>query len=178
MRGEREFRNPLITELPKGDWAVTVLRQFLVSVFQHELYEKLQQSSDKQIAAIASKSLKEVKYHVKWSSEWVIRMGDGTDESHQRMKAAIDELWSYTGELFSPEPFEKEAVAAGIAADPSSLKKAWDEKVREVFDEATLSIPSGIFMQTGGKKGIHTENLGYILAELQYLQRAYPGAEW
>lgn len=178
LRGEREFRNLLITELPNGDWARTILRQFLVSVFHEGLYEKLQFSKDVQMAAIAAKSLKEVKYHVKWSSEWVLRLGDGTDESHQRMKTAIEDLWSYTGEMFSTLPFDKEAASGQTGIDPSSLQSYWNEKVSEVFSEAGLEVPQKVFMQSGGKSGIHTENLGYILSDLQYLQRAYPGAEW
>lgn len=178
LRGEREFRNLLISELPNGDWARTILRQFLVSVFQQGLYEKLQFSKDAQMAAIAVKSLKEVKYHVKWSSEWVLRLGDGTEESNRRMKTAIEDLWPYTGEMFSTQPFDKEAAANQTGIDPSSLQTYWNEKVNEVFGEAGLEVPEKVFMQSGGKNGIHTENLGYILSDLQYLQRAYPGAEW
>lgn len=178
LRGEREFRNLLITELPNQDWGRTILRQFLVSVFLHELYEKLQFSKDEQIAAIAAKSLKEVKYHVKWSSEWVLRLGEGTEESNSRIKKAIDDLWPYTGEMFITLPFEKELADSGIGVDPSTLQSTWNEKITEVFQEAGLQVPEKIFMQTGGKNGVHTENLGFMLAELQYLQRAYPGAEW
>jgi ring-1,2-phenylacetyl-CoA epoxidase subunit PaaC len=178
LRGEREFRNLLITELPNQDWGRTILRQFLVSVFLHELYEKLQFSKDEQIAAIAAKSLKEVKYHVKWSSEWVLRLGEGTEESNSRIKKAIDDLWPYTGEMFTTLPFEKETADSGIGVDPSTLQSTWSEKITEVFQEAGLQVPEKIFMQTGGKNGVHTENLGFMLAELQYLQRAYPGAEW
>lgn len=177
-RGEREFRNLLITELPNGDWAKTILRQFLVSVFQQALYEKLQFSADAQMAAIASKSLKEVKYHVKWSSEWVLRLGDGTEESHARMKKAIEDLWPYSGEMFMALPFDKEAADNNTGVDPSSLQTTWHEKIKEVFDEAGLDVPEKVFMQSGGKNGVHTENLGFILSDLQYLQRAYPGAEW
>lgn len=178
LRGEREFRNLLISELPNGDWARTILRQFLVSVFQQGLYEKLQFSKDAQMAAIAVKSLKEVKYHVKWSSEWVLRLGDGTEESNRRMKTAIEDLWPYTGEMFSTQAFEKEAADGETGVDPSSLQSYWNEKVNEVFGEAGLEVPEKVFMQSGGKNGIHTENLGYILSDLQYLQRVYPGAEW
>ena len=137
------------------------------------LYEKLQYNKDEQIAAIATKALKEVTYHLRWSSEWVVRLGDGTEESHQRMLVAIDELWRYTGEMFVPAPYELEA-----GYDVSLLKDDWMKKVTDVFDEATLSVPEKIFMQTGGKTGTHTEHLGFILTELQYLQRTYPGAEW
>lgn len=173
LRTEREFKNCLLVELPKGDWGQTILRQFFFSAYQFLLYQKLQNCSDAQLAAIAAKALKEVTYHLRWSSEWVIRLGDGTTESHSRMLKAIDELWRYTGELFMPAGYE---TATG--EDVSLLKDDWIKKVTEVFEEATLPIPENIFMQSGGKQGIHTEHLGFILTELQYLQRTYTGAEW
>ena len=173
FRTERDFKNCLLVEQPNGDWAQTILRQFLFSSYQYFLYQELQKNSDETLAAIAEKSLKEVSYHLRWSSEWVIRLGDGTDESHSRILKAIDELWRYTGELFIPVAYEKEA---GI--DVSLLKNDWSEKVKAVLTEATLPVPENIFMQTGGKTGTHTEHLGYILTELQYVQRAYPGCEW
>jgi ring-1,2-phenylacetyl-CoA epoxidase subunit PaaC len=173
LRTEREFKNCLLAELPNGDWAQTILRQFFFSAYQYMLYEQLMKSKDQQIAAIAEKSIKEVTYHLKWSSEWVIRLGDGTEESNKRMKKAVDQLWMYTGELFMPAHYE---VSAG--ADISILKDQWTEKIKSVFDEATLTVPEKAFMQSGGKDGRHTEHLGFILTELQYLQRAYPGAEW
>lgn len=173
LRSEREFTNCLLNELPKGDWAVTVLRQFLYSSYQYLLFEKLMEHPDKQIAAIAEKSLKEVRYHLRWSSEWVIRLGDGTPESRRRMQDAIAQLWPYTGELFIPAPCD-----AGGGIDLAALKYSWSGKVKEVFDEATLSVPSGVYMQTGGKTGAHTEHMGFLLTELQYMQRAYPGNEW
>jgi len=178
LRKEREFKNLLLVEQPNGDWAQTVLRQYLFSKYQYLLFEKLQQGDDEQLAAITAKALKETKYHVRWSSEWVIRLGDGTEESHSRIQKAVRELWPYTGEMFMPADYE---TAFGI--DFPSIKKTWDENVKSIFDEATLSIPlsgSGgtVFMQSGGKKGTHTEHLGYILTELQYMQRAYPNSEW
>ena len=182
LRTEREFKNLLITELPKGDWAQTVFRQFLFSNFQYLLYEQLQKSDDQQIAAIAEKSIKEVAYHVKWSSEWVIRLGDGTDESHQRMLKAIENLWPYTGEFFIPAEYEDQDI---IGFDLISLKQPWLQMVTDILKEATFYSPSfgggkrkAVFMQTGGKQGIHTEHMGFILAEMQYLQRMYPGAGW
>ena len=178
LRTEREFKNLLITELPNGDWAQTVLRQFFFSVYQFLLYEQLQKSSDEQLAAIAQKSNKEITYHIKWSSEWVIRLGDGTDESNARMKKAIETLWEYTGELFIHANYEIELAKEGLGADPSLLKQQWLQKINEVFEEATLTVPASGFMQTGGKQGTHTEHLGFILAEMQSLQRMYPGAEW
>jgi ring-1,2-phenylacetyl-CoA epoxidase subunit PaaC len=173
LRKEREFKNLLLAEQPNGDWGQTILRQYLFSQFQHLLFEQLQHHSDEQIAAIATKSLKETTYHVRWSGEWVIRLGDGTDESRNRMLKAIDELWRYTGEMFEPASYE---TAAGI--DLSLLKEKWLQKTRSVFEEATLAVPGKTFMQAGGKEGKHTEYLGYILTELQYMQRAYPGATW
>lgn len=173
LRTEREFRNCLLVEQTRGDWAQTILRQFFFSAYQYYLYQQLLKNTDTTLAAIAEKSLKEVSYHLRWSSEWVIRLGDGTEESHHRMEQALDELWPYTGELFLPAPYERE-LGIGLA----SIQTAWTEKVRAVFDEANLAIPSGTFMQQGGKTGMHTEQLGYILTDLQYLQRVYPGCEW
>ncbi|MBC7887895.1 MAG: phenylacetate-CoA oxygenase subunit PaaC [Ferruginibacter sp.] len=182
LRTEREFKNLLITELPRGDWAQTILRQFFCSVYLYLLYEQLQKSKDDQLAAIAGKSIKELTYHIKWSGEWVIRLGDGTDESRQRMLKAIENLWPYTGEFFIPAEFENEAVTG---VDLSSLKQPWLQKINTVLEEAVVWSPAfgdgwgeAVFMQTGGKQGIHTEHMGFILAEMQYLQRTYPGAEW
>lgn len=178
LRTEREFKNCLLVEQPIGDWAQTILRQFIFSNYQYLLYDKLQYSSDSQVAAIAAKALKEVTYHVNWSNEWVIRLGDGTAESRDRMLAAIEELWRFTGELFLPADYEKEMAGSGTGADVSILKEAWNSKVSAVFEEATLPVPEKVFAQTGGKNGIHSEQMGYILTELQYLQRTYPGAQW
>jgi ring-1,2-phenylacetyl-CoA epoxidase subunit PaaC len=178
LRTEREFKNCLLVEQPNSDLAKTILRQFLFSAYQFYLYRELQKTRDKQLAAIAEKSLKEVIYHLRWSSEWVIRLGDGTDESHQRMLKAIDELWMYTGELFIVTGYELRITGEGIGVDITLLKSQWEKKVREIFKEATLPNPGNVFMQTGGKEGRHTEHLGYILAELQFMQRAYPGCEW
>lgn len=177
LRKEREFSNCLLVEQPNKDWAQTILRQFFFSQYQYLLFEQLQNSKDEQLAAIAEKSLKEITYHLRWSGEWVIRLGDGTEESHQRMIKAIDELWRYTGEMFTPAEYEK---TFGI--DFNKIKEDWSQKVKIIFDEASLIPPLGgggaAFMQTGGKTGKHTEHLGYILTELQYMQRAYPRCEW
>jgi len=179
LRDNRDFKNCLLVEQSNGDWAVTILRQFLFSVYQYLLYKQLQRSNDTQIAAIAEKALKEVVYHVQWSSEWVIRLGDGTEESHKRMMRAIDDLWVFTGELFKPTLFEKEAAANGYGVDVATLKNEWMQKIKITFEQATLTVPKGnVWMQSGGKEGIHTESLGYILADMQFLQRAYPGCEW
>ncbi len=174
LRKEREFKNLLLVEQSNGDWAQTILRQYFFSQFQFLLLEQLQNNNDEQIAAIAVKSLKEVAYHVRWSSEWVIRLGDGTAESHGRINKAIDELWRYTGEMFIPAAYEKE-----MNIDLAAIKEKWNKKIADVFSEAGLEVPGDkIVMQTGGKEGRHTEQLGYILTELQYLQRTYPGATW
>lgn len=171
LRTEREFKNVLLTEQPNGDWAHTILRQFFFCSYQYYLYQVLINHTDSRLAAIAEKSLKEVSYHLRWSSEWVIRLGDGTEESHQRLKKALEALWCYTGELFMPADYE-----AGI--DLAGIKSSWEAKVKPILEEATLSVPANVFMHSGGKTGTHTEQLGFILAELQYLQRTYPGAEW
>ena len=178
LRDRHEFKNCLLTEQPNGDWAKTILRQFFFSVYQYFLYEKLQVSKDHQLAAIAEKSLKEVTYHLRWSSEWVIRLGDGTEESHQRMLRAIEELWLYTGELFEAAAYEQHAAKEDLGVDPSSLKPKWEEKVKEIFSEATLPYPNKVPMEGGGKKGDHTEHLSSILADLQFMQRTYPNSEW
>ncbi len=170
LRTEREFLNLLICELPNVDWAHTVVRQFLFSSFQQQLFLALQENTDDAIQAIATKSIKETNYHVKWSAEWVIRLGDGTLESRERTLNAIEALWPYTGEFFTNEPTDM--------MDVSLLKKAWLDKITNVFLEASLSVPENIFMHSGGKKGVHTEHLGFILSEMQYLQRMYPGAQW
>ncbi|MBW0160565.1 MAG: phenylacetate-CoA oxygenase subunit PaaC [Sediminibacterium sp. Gen4] len=178
LRDVPEYKNVLITELPNGDWAQTTLRQFLFSTYQYYFYQQLQNSSDTRLAAIAAKSLKEVTYHLRWSSEWVIRLGDGTEESKQRLLTAVDELWNFTGELFLPAAYETALMQEDIGVDLSIIREQWHQKVQEVFAEATIQIPEKSWAQQGGKTGIHTEHLGYILAEMQFLQRAYPGAEW
>ena len=178
LRKEREFKNLLLTEQENGDWAQTIVRQFFYSVYQYLLYEKMQHSKDEQLAGVAAKSLKEVTYHVTWSGEWVIRLGDGTIESRERIKKAITVLWPYTGEMFLPVGYETAMVAAGIAPDITLLKNDWLKKVTAIFEESTITVPESGFMQTGGKTGVHTEKLGYILSDLQYLQRTYPNAKW
>ncbi len=174
LRTEREYKNLLLCELPKGDWAQTILKQFFYSVYAQLLYTSLASAADERLAAIAEKSLKEVTYHVRWSSEWVIRLGDGTEESKRRLKDALDYLWPFTGELFVAADFE---INNGINLE--TVKKSWQQKAETVFEEAGMLLPDMTrVMQSGGKQGIHTEHMGYILAEMQYLQRTYPGAEW
>ena len=178
LRDAHEFKNCLLVELPKGDWAITILRQFFFSAYQYFLYQRLQESKDEQLAAIAVKSLKEVIYHLRWSSEWVIRLGDGTDESHRRITAAVDELWPYTEELFLPAAFEQQAAKEKTGADVSELRNKWKGKIDEVFAEAGLAVPSHKNVLTGGKEGKHTKHLDDILSDLQYMQRTYPNSEW
>ncbi len=173
FRNERDFRNNLLVELPNGDWAQTILKEFFFSAYQYYLYQQLKESRDERIAAIAEKSLKEVTYHLKWSSEWVIRLGDGTEESKRRIETAIEELWMFTGELFEPAEYENGLV------DLDAIKIKWQDKISIIFQEATLTVPeSKSWHQSGGKRGEHTEHLGYILAEMQVLPRTYPDANW
>lgn len=178
LRDVYEFKNCLLSEQPNGDWAHTVLRQFFFSAWQKELYAALKQSKDEQLRAIAEKSLKEVIYHLRWSGEWVIRLGDGTPESAKRLACALDDLWMYTGEFFRPAGFETDLVATGISVDPVAFEPAWKQHVQVVFRDALLEVPVSPAFQEGGKSGRHSEHLGYILAELQFMQRAYPGATW
>jgi ring-1,2-phenylacetyl-CoA epoxidase subunit PaaC len=178
LRDANEFKNLLIAELPNGDWSFTITKLFFFSTWQFYFYQKLINSKDDQLAAIAEKSLKEVTYHVRWSGDWVIRLGDGTDESKKRIKKAIADIWPYTGEMFIPAAFESNPEN-GVCIAGSSIKNDWSEKIKAVFHEATLDITDEkSWMQSGGKNGIHTEHLGYILAEMQFLQLAYPGLEW
>ncbi len=178
LRDNREFRNCLLVEQENGDWAKTILRQFVFSNYQYLLYEKMQDSKDEALRAIAEKALKEVIYHLKWSSEWVIRLGDGTEESNQRINKAVIELWPYVDELFINAAYESALISNNISVDVASLKNLWMQKTKEIFAEATLGIPENIFAHKGGKQGMHTERLGYILAEMQFLQRAYPNSVW
>lgn len=176
FRDVQDFRNHNIVELPKGDWAVSTLRQLLVSLYQKFYYKELLKHGDAQLNAILEKSLKEVEYHIKWSGEWVVRLGDGTEESRKRLLNALSDLWPYTKEFFEPAEFEE-----GI--DLASIEEQWNKQVIRIFEMATIlteysDISTEPGFKTTGKNGIHTEHLGYILAEMQYLQRAYPGCEW
>lgn len=178
FRDAIEFKNLLLVEQENGDFAKTVLRQFFYDAFNFHLYNHLLKSKEKDIAAIAEKSLKEITYHLRWSAEWVIRLGDGTEESKSRIEKALVELWPYTGEMFIPAEYEKEAAEEGYGINPESLKKDWDKEIAHVFAEAKINIPEEGWMHKGGKKGVHTEKLGFLLAEMQFLQRAYPGQKW
>lgn len=177
LRDAHQYRNLLLAELPRGDWAQTVLRQALFSAFQGRQYEGLKKCPDAQVAAIAEKGAKEVAYHLKWSNEWVIRLGDGTEESNGRMKQALETLWPFTGELFRPALYER-ALYSNFGLNMDVLKSAWQKTLAPVFAEATLEMPTAPGAQHGGKEGRHTEYMGYLLAEMQHLQRTYPNAVW
>lgn len=178
LRYNKDYRNTLLVEQPNGDFGMTMMRQFLFDAYRLPLFERLRNSRDEQIAAIAEKALKETKYHFKHSSEWVIRLGDGTEESHDRIQDSLDSLWRYTSELFYRDEVDEKLEAEGILPDMSGMKEEWTNAVEAVLEEATLSIPDNNWTFEGGRKGLHSEHLGYILAELQYMQRAYPGLEW
>lgn len=178
FRDSTDFKNILLVELPKGDWAQTILRQFFFSAYQYLSFEKLRESKDEQIAAVATKALKEIAYHLRWSSEWVIRLGDGTGESHDRMMKAIDLLWNYTDEIFLPAAFELQMLNKGIGPDVILLKENWLQKIKVVFDEATLTVPLTSLPYAGGKEGKHSEHLDEILKDLQSVARAHPTATW
>ena len=178
LRFERDYKNALLVEQKNEDFGVTMMRQFLFDAFRKPLFEQLTKSSDKQLAAIAEKSLKETKYHLKHSAEWVIRLGDGTEESHNRVQEALNNLWRYTDELFFTDDVDAELRSKGIIFSSEELKASWKKMVDAVLSQATLTIPDNGWQHEGGRKGLHSEHLGYILVELQYMQRAYPGMEW
>lgn len=178
LRVAVEYKNLLLIEQPNGNFADTIMRQFLFDTYHYYLLQQLKHQGDERLGAIAEKSFKEVSYHIKWSSEWVIRLGDGTEESKQKIEAAVNQLWQYTGELFVMTTTEKLLFDEGLIPDYELVKTQWHEHVAKVFEAATLTVPENIFMQKGGKEGRHTEALGYVLAELQYMQRAYPGLQW
>jgi ring-1,2-phenylacetyl-CoA epoxidase subunit PaaC len=178
LRDAHDFHNLLLVEQPNGDYAATVVRQFYFDAWYALLLRQLTQSADAQIAEIAEKAGKEVTYHVRRSSDLIVRLGDGTEESHRRMQAAVTDLWSFTGEMFTADAVDERLAVQGIAPNPATLREPWLQHVTEVFHAATLTLPSDTWMQQGGKQGRHTEHLGYLLAEMQFLQRAYPGAKW
>jgi ring-1,2-phenylacetyl-CoA epoxidase subunit PaaC len=182
LRDVREYRNLLLVEQPNGNYADTLGRQFLFDSWHLLLLRELARSGDERIAAIAAKSVKEATYHVDRTADWVIRLGDGTDLSHARMQAAIDACWPYTGELFAIDAVDQAAVDAGFGADPRRFATAWRETVERVLSEATLAVPTAAATLgvggRGGRQGYHSEHLGHLLAELQFIQRAYPGARW
>jgi ring-1,2-phenylacetyl-CoA epoxidase subunit PaaC len=167
-----------LAELPNGDFARTILRQFLYAAFADLYWRAMMRSTDATLAAIAAKSEKESAYHLRHSAEWVIRLGDGTEESHRRIAEALAYLWPYTGELFAVDEAERGLIEAGIAVDPESLRAGWDRTVSEILAEATLKKPEPGWMQQGGRDGRHSEHLGHLLSVMQSVQRAYPGESW
>jgi ring-1,2-phenylacetyl-CoA epoxidase subunit PaaC len=178
LRDVRHYRNLLLLEQPNGDFARTMVRQFLYAVFADLYWRAMMKSSDATLAAIAAKSEKESAYHVRHSSEWIVRLGDGTEESHARAQTAIDDLWAFTGEMFSCDDNERALIDAGIAVDPAILRPQWLKLVSDTLNEATLALPKNGWMQQGGRSGRHSEHLGHLLSELQSMQRTFPGAAW
>ena len=178
QRNEREFFNHQLTEQENGNFGTTTVRNFLHDAYNFLFYTQLSESKDETLAAIAAKSLKEVKYHLRHSSNWLIRLGDGTKESNLKAQDALDYLWQYTGELFEMDEIDNEMLDQGIGVDNSKLKKVWDEIIDSTLKKAKLNRPEDGYMASGSKKGIHTEHLGFLLAEMQFLPRAYPDAKW
>ncbi|EEX08331.1 phenylacetate-CoA oxygenase, PaaI subunit [Ruegeria lacuscaerulensis ITI-1157] len=179
LRDAWDFRNVLLVEVPNGDFGRTLMRQFLFDAWHSIMLGRLMKSSDDRVAAIAEKASKEVAYHLERSSDTVVGLGDGTEESHRRMQEALDYLWPYVGEMFASDEVDAEMAAAGIAPDPASLREEYDALVQRVLTEATLTIPDSRFAHKGGRDGrMHTEHLGHLLTQMQWLQRAYPGATW
>jgi ring-1,2-phenylacetyl-CoA epoxidase subunit PaaC len=174
----RQYRNLLLLEQPNGDFAHTLVRQFFYSAFADLYWRAMMKSSDATLAAIAAKSEKESAYHLRHSSEWIIRLGDGTEESHARAQAAIDDLWAFTGEMFSVDDAERSLIDEGLAIDPAALRAQWLKTISDVVGEATLALPANDWMQQGGRSGRHSEHLGHLLNELQYMQRSFPGLTW
>ena len=178
LRDVRQYRNLLLVEQPNGDFGRTLVRQFFYSAFADLYWRAMMKSTDATLAAIAAKSEKESAYHVRHSSEWIVRLGDGTEESHARAQAAIDELWAFTGEMFAVDDSERGLIDAGIAIDPAPLRSQWLKTITGVVGEGTLALPNNDWMQQGGRSGRHSEHLGHLLSELQSLQRSFPGATW
>jgi ring-1,2-phenylacetyl-CoA epoxidase subunit PaaC len=178
LRDIREYKNVLIVEQANGNFANTVARQFLFDTFNYHFYESLQDSKDEELASIARKSIKEIAYHYRYSAEWVIRLGDGTDESFEKMQTAIDEIWTYTDEMFEMDKIDEKMISQGTGVNLDLVKILWNERVNQVLKEAMLTRPEKGWMQRGGREGKHTEQMGYILTEMQWMQRAYPGLKW
>ncbi|RAR47564.1 ring-1,2-phenylacetyl-CoA epoxidase subunit PaaC [Flavobacterium lacus] len=178
LRKERDYKNVLLVEQPNRDFAYSIARQFLFDLYHLLLLEELQNSSDATLSAIAKKSIKEVSYHTRFSSDWIRRLGDGTDESHNRIQTALNDLWVFTDELFHQTDAEKAMVSEGIGVDVTQLKEAFYKRVNTILEESTLQTPTIEYFQKGGKQGIHSEHMGYILTELQYMQRTYPNMTW
>jgi ring-1,2-phenylacetyl-CoA epoxidase subunit PaaC len=178
MRDERAFVNCLLVEQENGDFATTILRQLLCSTYQLAQWQALTTSTDGQVAAIAAKAVKETAYHRDHATDWTLRLGDGTDESHQRMERALAALWPFTAELFESDDVSRDAAGLGVGPDPEDLRAAWDAYITRVLDDATLVVPKVSWKPTGGRQGLHTEAFGYMLAEMQHLHRSFPGVTW
>ena len=178
LRNEREYKNVLLVEQPNRDFAYSITKQFLFDNYHLLLLNELQNSKDEMLAAIAKKSIKEVSYHVRFSTDWIKRLGDGTEESHNRIQTAMNDLWIYTDELFHTTDADEAMITEGIGVDVRSLKEPFYKKIKEVLEEATLQTPDVQYFQKGGKQGIHSEHLGYLLTDMQYMQRTFPNMEW
>jgi ring-1,2-phenylacetyl-CoA epoxidase subunit PaaC len=178
LRDEREFTNSLLVEQPNGDYAVTMMREWMNDVFDLMLFETLQNSSDITLAGIASKAVKELRYHVRHAEQWILRFFDGTNESRQRATHALTELWRYTGERFVNDELDEAVAKLKLGPLPGEFEKNWNAHINNVLTSVGVETPAGVYMQTGSKQGVHTEHLGFILAECQYLQRSIPGANW
>ncbi len=177
-RTERQYTNLLLVEQPNGDFAATMARQLFFDAYQVGLWEALTRSADATLAGVAGKAIKEASYHLRHSSAWVIRLGDGTEVSHRRMQAAVDGLWRFTAEMLTPDEVGDEMLSVGVGADLAALRAPWNERVGSVLDEATLTTPVDAFARLGGRSGLHTEHLGHLLGEMQWMQRTYPGMTW
>jgi len=175
FRDERDFLNLQLCELPNGDFAFAMARLLYFATYQHLLYDELRAAADETLAGVAGKAVKEVAYHVDHATQWVLRLGDGTDESHRRMQAGLDALWPYTAEMFESDELVRRLA---VAVDPSTLRDEWERRVYAVIDESTCSRPEASYQHTGGRSGRHTEHMGYLLAELQHVARSHPGATW
>ncbi len=178
LRDERQFLNAVLVEQPNGDFAHTMVRQFFVDAYQVPLYAALSNSTDERLAGIAAKAVKEASYHRDHSSSWIITLGNGTSESHQRTQAAVDAMWPFTADLFAADDVEEELVAAGIAVDPMVIRPVFDTTVADVMAEANITMPADPYQRLGGRTGFHTEHLGHVLAEMQSLYRSHPGVSW
>jgi ring-1,2-phenylacetyl-CoA epoxidase subunit PaaC len=178
LRDERDYLNPTIVELERGDFAFTVLRNAVVATWLKLVWERLRDSSDAELAAIAGKALKEARYHQQHAADWVVRLGDGTEESRRRIDAALARLWLYTSELFEDDAVDAAAKASGLGPAASELREPWLAEMREILGEAGLALPKDAAFRSSGKRGVHSEHMGYILTEMQYLQRAFPGGAW
>ena len=178
LKLSHEYKNLLLLEQPNGDFGYTIMRAFIYSTFMHKFWIKMINSADKTLAAIATKAEKESAYHVRHSAEWVIRLGGGTEESHKRIQQSADEVWRFTAEMFETDEVEQSLTEQGIAFDPQDIYQDWLSYVKEIFEIATLQVNQDVFMRTGGRNGQHSEYLGYILTELQWVQRTYPNSQW